>query len=454
MNDDARLERLFADGLHELAPRRAPDRLRTKVKAESGEVRPRARWLALIKEPPMRTNSRLAVGSPTGRAAAIMVATLLATLLVISAGIAGAQLLAADGSIVVDQSGGGHYDTITEAVAMAADGDDILVRPGTYVEAVVIDKDLTLRGDGPVEQIIITAPEDGPTSPLWEGLFNADPYVLLVADTEATISGLTFEGLGSEVILDGGSPTLSDSVFNDVGWAFDGSNISPNGSSVVVTNGGSAVVTGNTIRRGGPIAVFGDADAIIEANTLIGGPHIYLNDYGTEVRIRENTIEGTFSWSIGAFDGDLSGHVVIEGNRFENPGQIAINMSEGSADIIDNEIVGASVAGVTMGLQPVSVVGNTFIDNRIAVSAAVGDGAVSDNVVRGGGAGIVVSRDREVSGNDVEGVESRGISVAAGSPVLRANRSCGNGENLWVGPNAEPDIDESNEICEDAPAAA
>ena len=107
MNDDVRFERLFADGLHESAPRRAPDRLRTTIKAQTAEVRPRARWWALIKEPTMRTNNRLAVGSPTARVAAIMAATLLAAVMIIGAGIAGAQLLAASGPIIVDASGGG-----------------------------------------------------------------------------------------------------------------------------------------------------------------------------------------------------------------------------------------------------------------------------------------------------------------------------------------------------------
>ncbi len=49
---------------------------------------------------------------------------------------------------------------------------------------------------------------------------------------------------------------------------------------------------------------------------------------------------------------------------------------------------------------------------------------------------------------------SRGAasSIAVGSPVLRDNRSCGNGTNLIVADTATPDIDDSNEICEDAPA--
>ena len=59
--------------------------------------------------------------------------------LIAGAGLAGTRLLAADGSIVVDQSGGGDFATIAEAVAAATDGDTILIRPGRYVETVEID---------------------------------------------------------------------------------------------------------------------------------------------------------------------------------------------------------------------------------------------------------------------------------------------------------------------------
>lgn len=400
----------------------------------------------------MRTNSRLAVGSPTGRAAAILVATLLATLLIISAGIAGARLFAADGPIVVDQSGGGHYETISEALAMAADGDEILVRPGTYVEAVVIDKDVTLRGDGPVERIIITAPEDGPTSPLWQGVLNADPYALLVASADATISGLTFEGLGSEVILDGGSPTVSDSVFNDVGWAFDGTDLGPNGSSIVITGGGSPLISGNEIRNGGPIAIFDRSNATIRSNTLIGGPHLYLASFGDAVTIADNTVDGTHRWAIGSFFSE--GQAEITGNTITRPGANGINMSSGSATIADNDISGASEAGIITGLQPVDVNGNRLTDNRVGVLFAARAGEVTNNTVRGGDVGITLSTSVLASGNDVEGATGSGILVSFGTPMLRDNRSCGNDTNLNVADMASPDIDESNEICEDAPAAA
>ena len=221
MNDEVRLERLFADGLHELAPRRAPDRLRTTIKAETGETRPRARWLALIKEPTMRTNNRVAVGSPTARVAAIMAATLLALMMIIGAGVAGAQLLAANGPIIVDASGGGDFTTIAAAVEEAADGDTILVRPGTYGEEIVIDKDITLRGDGPVDEVVIEL---------------ADAVLITLTQSDAEIADLTLRGdkdtQGMYVL--GGAPVISGVVFDSTG--------TPYGSPDVFGSGGSLEV--------------------------------------------------------------------------------------------------------------------------------------------------------------------------------------------------------------------
>ena len=217
MNDQRSFERLFADRMDaERGSARLPDAFYDEFHQQASHVRQRPRWLALIKEPPMRISSHVAVGSPTVRVAAIMVATLLLALMVAGAGIAGSQLLAADGPIVVDQSGGGTTTTITEAVAMAEDGDTVLVRPGTYVEAVIIEKDISLIGDGPREEIIVEAPEDGPTAPTGD-LLGSRPdasYALLLQDVDATVSGLTFRGEHSRLNARGGSPVLERLVLD------------------------------------------------------------------------------------------------------------------------------------------------------------------------------------------------------------------------------------------------
>ena len=68
MNDDARLERLFADALAQAAPtREPPTRLRIRHQTTARRRGPRPRWLALIKEPPMHLDTAVAVGSPMAR---------------------------------------------------------------------------------------------------------------------------------------------------------------------------------------------------------------------------------------------------------------------------------------------------------------------------------------------------------------------------------------------------
>ena len=97
MNDTNAFERFVADQFDRARDTdQATDPLLQDIRLQAARSRQRPRWLALIKEPPMRISSTLAVGSPMVRAAAITVATLLIALSVAGAGFAGAQLLAAD----------------------------------------------------------------------------------------------------------------------------------------------------------------------------------------------------------------------------------------------------------------------------------------------------------------------------------------------------------------------
>ncbi len=57
-------------------------------------------------------------------------------------------------TIYVDQSGGGTYTKIQDAINAAAANDVIMVGPGTYNEAISIDKSVSLIGSGPQYTII------------------------------------------------------------------------------------------------------------------------------------------------------------------------------------------------------------------------------------------------------------------------------------------------------------
>ena len=182
MNTDPRLEQRVAAALSRAASTREPDGLLDSVVSTVGRTRTRPRWLALIKEPPMRIHSRVAVGSPTVRLAYLAILTLLMTILATGAVVAGASLLTTP-AIVVAQDGSGTVTTIAKGVAMAQDGDTVLVKPGTYLESIAITEDITLRGDGGKGDIVIEFVADGPTYGLDDEPF---AYGILLDDSDAS----------------------------------------------------------------------------------------------------------------------------------------------------------------------------------------------------------------------------------------------------------------------------
>jgi WD40 repeat protein len=91
--NDVRLERLLDDVLADISALHVPDRLGPDIAFTTSHIRQRPRWLALIKEPPMRHPSGLAVGSPAVRLAYLMVLSLLMALLAVGGVVAGASVL-------------------------------------------------------------------------------------------------------------------------------------------------------------------------------------------------------------------------------------------------------------------------------------------------------------------------------------------------------------------------
>jgi len=457
MNDDVRLGRRFEYGLHELAPTRAPDRLRTQVKTETSRVRPRPRWLAIIKEPPMRTNSHLAVGSPAMRVAVTMAATLLAAVMLVGATFAGSQILAADGTIVVDQSGGGDFTTITAAVADAEDGDEVLVRPGTYTEAVVIDKDITVRGDGPVEDIVVMAPEDGPEA-MTHSDVTGEPYAVLLSESSGGLSGLTFRGEPSSVIVSGGSPTVEGNVFDDVAWPFPERGTTQDGGSITVNAGSTAHIVGNVLVDGGTISVFGEASPVIESNRLQDGPHIYLREVGADTIVRGNEIIGALDRGIAV---SSPGAFLIEDNRISDTPVLGIRVGRNSGAtgfepvVRNNTIEGANIGiEVRRGAAP-HIEGNTLSGNRDGINATNASGTYLNNVITGNDRGLVLSDESPIiDGNTIRDNEVGLFAFGSETtPVMTGNTICDNETNVTLGDTVPPlEYDDSNEICEDTPA--
>jgi parallel beta-helix repeat protein len=478
MNEQSDFERYVADQLGSAAMGTPPEAAITGTIERAGGSRRLPEWLALIKEPPMRTNSHLAVGSPTVRVAAIVMATLLLAVAIAAVGAGAQRLLAADAPIIVDATGDGDYQSIGEAVGAARDGDEVVVRAGTYVESVLIDKDITVRGDGPADRVVVSAPVDGPTF-VTNPDAGPEPYAFLLADTAATLSGLTLQGESSSVIASGGSPTIEGNVFDAVGVLFDGQSFSFSGGAIVATDGSTATIRGNDVLSSGPIVAFGGSGPLVEDNNLVDGGPIWLEDASDQAAIVNNTVEGqvirgisvsspgqisiernriTGATDIGLRIGRNSGAAgyepLVRGNTISGTG-VAIRVNDGGAPTIDDNTLTGNESAIVLGRDVTgSVTANTLKDNEIGMNLALSGPVVSGNAIDGGQIGISISGGAaQLNDNTVENAGDRGIAIGGeAQTVLRSNRSCGNGENLWVADTASPDIDQTNEICEDAAA--
>lgn len=379
----------------------------------------------------MRTNSRLAVGSPTWRVAVVMAATALVAVTVAGASFAGSQILATT-AFIVDDDGSGTHLSIGAAVAEAEDGTEIIVRPGNYEEAFELDKTLTIRGDGPIEDIVVTAPEDGPSVTLQPGA--PDWYAIHVTGGEPVIEGLTFSGEPSAIVVSGGYPTLQTLVFEDVGWPFPTRGLATNGSSIVVSGlGTEALVKGNELRNGGPIAVLLQARADIEENQLLDGPHLFLRGSGEGMTVTDNDIVGTLRFGVNVHG--LTG-ALVKGNTFTDVVGTAIRVKDGQGSVVADNVVeggpdttyGVSVEGDQDGLQ---LIDNVVTGARQGVGWSGGGGSMTGNTFSSNIIGI-------------------GVGLG-GSPVLTGNTACDNeSANIAIPDESSATaVRSENDFCEE-----
>jgi parallel beta-helix repeat protein len=161
---------------------------------------------------------------------------------------------AADDAIthIVAQDGTGEYPTIGAALAAAADGYTILVRPGTYDESLNIDKAVTIRGNQRRGPVVI--------SPSTSAAFT-------LAGSSATLADLTLRGPLATVTILGGAPTLRGLHFEAAGVASDGS---PGLAAISVVGGSTATLSGNTITGGATGLSVIDSMPLVEGNSISG----------------------------------------------------------------------------------------------------------------------------------------------------------------------------------------
>jgi parallel beta-helix repeat protein len=458
MTERDQFDELLLDVLSEDAPRVAPERLVPETLRALRDVRRRPRWLVYLKEPPMRVSSVVAAGSPAARLAALAAATILLIALASGAVVAGASLLAGEGPLIVDRADPDAYQTISEAVAAAEDGDTVLIRPGVYPESIAIRSDITVQGDGARADVVIEFAADGPGH-LEAG--ESFAYGILLEDSDARVSNLTIRGPlddgtdppVSAVYIVGGAPVVEDIDIVLAGdhWIYSGGRYYRR-SAVRVTGGSTATIRGSS--WDGYVRIFGEPNAPTFEGNTITGQHIAVAEGGQEPIIRGNTLleGGAVRWDATGSgglmeDNDVTGWIgvdeyndpVLRGNRIrggdpDTSGRYrgaAIGIASGATPLVDGNEIEDSTIGIAvigLGAEP-EIRGNTILgtsDTAILVESgsapAIEDNAFEDNAV-----GITVS--------------------SASTPTLSGNTFCGNGQDLIVPDGSELTLDGTT-VCE------
>jgi len=195
-------------------------------------------------------------------------------------------------AIVVDGSGTGDYETVQEAIEVAAAGDTIVVRPGVYEETgIIIDTTVTLSGDNESSTVIhgdgtgsvLVVNADGVTV---SGLTIADGgemihgTVSLTADN-CRITGNIITGSDDVGIVSHGSTNNIIEKNVITGFSFAGIWFSGNEhSNTIVNNRISDCLAG--------IYLFNSQDQIIEQNVISECSRAILIEESNENTVRNN----------------------------------------------------------------------------------------------------------------------------------------------------------------------
>ncbi len=272
----------------------------------------------------------------------------------------------------VDALHRGDFPSISAALQAAKPGDRILIRPGLYREAIVIDKPLEIVGDGEPGEIVVEI---------------SGANVVLFKASMARLTNLTLRQAGGNFYcLQIAQGRLE----------VEGCDITSQGNAcVAIHSGADPRLRRNRIHDGKTVGVF-----------------VYENGQGT---LEDNEIFGNASAGVQIKTG---GNPVLRRNRIYD-GKVGgvLVLDNGLGTLEDNEISGNAFAGVE-----IKTGGNPIIrHNRIH------DGKQAGVFVYKDGRGTL--EENEIFGNAVAGITVR----QGGDPMVRHNKINRNGhEAIWI----------------------
>ncbi|MCF8023834.1 MAG: right-handed parallel beta-helix repeat-containing protein [Clostridiales bacterium] len=356
-----------------------------------------------------------------------------------------------------------EYGTIQEAINNAQAGDTIEVAEGTYTEQIVINKNLTLKGEG---SPTIKAPDDPDNFTIPENSKQWEPVMFAFGGTLDEETG--------EVTGD------SQVEVNIFGFTVDGDERVPSERAAgillrnVVSTGS---ISNNTIQNFDltqetfGIQAYGNSNLTISGNTVTdyGRGGIVANGEGCHAVITDNTVEGVYpdiptGWAINGIQigygatGKIRGNEVSgngwPGEKWAGSGILGGVYSSDNVLVEDNTVseneIGIGVMGKYMDPQDPSsdnIIRNNTVDSNeegISIQSPAEDNVVEGNTITNNDYGVAaVNYGEGVSGtavhyNNIYGNSQYGVEAAGeyGSPAPTVDAT----HNYWgdeTGPGGE-----------------
>jgi len=263
-------------------------------------------------------------------------------------------------SLVVDSAGGGDARTIREAMERAGPGTTIQIRPGTYREALVMDRELHLVGMGERDAVILEA---------------SDADCLLFKTDRGSVRNMTLRYVG------GGKYYCVDVTKGRL--ELEGNDITSNGlAAVAVHDEADPIVRDNVIHHGASSGLF-----------------VYEQGRGTYER---NTIHANAKSGVSVAE---ESNPILRSNRVHGNGAAGIFIyKDATGRYEDNDIYGNKFSGLEIksGANP-RLAGNRINDNQQA--------------------GIWLRKDAggSIEGNRIFGNRMEGMDVEGGAPFVVGN---------------------------------
>jgi len=264
--------------------------------------------------------------------------------------------------------GRGDFTTVSAAITAAKPGDRILVRPGLYEEALVVDKPLEILGEGPVSDIEIRA---------------RDTSVLAFRASIGRVANLTLRQAG------GKGKSFGVNI-RQGRLELEGCDISSQSlACVAIRDGADPRLRRNKIHDGkqNGVLVGDDGLGTLEDNDITGNAYS-----GVEIK--------------------TGGNPTLRRNQIhDNNGDGVVVFDSGLGTLEDNDITGNTLSGVE-----IKTGGNPTLRRN-----QINDNKQSGVNVHDSGLGTL--EDNDITGNAYAGVGAR----SGGSPTVRANRINRNG---------------------------